>query len=182
MAMTTAAATDCFATARQACCRHESGGCAASREVPTGAGESPSREHPRWVGEGRARLILHAIPFPRLRLAARSKGPPGWQRPLRPGSAPGIPVFRAAETGPGHDEGGPRSADEHVLTLFLTADASLAIGGSVLFPEGRAREASQEAGAGHGLAEGLATFWREAQAVRRACPQPQARLPPRSPA
>ncbi len=35
---------------------------------------------------------------------------------------------------------------------------------SVLLPEGRAREASQEVGAGHGLAEGLATFWREAQA------------------
>ncbi len=35
---------------------------------------------------------------------------------------------------------------------------------SVLLPEGRAREASQDVGAGHGLAEGLATFWREAQA------------------
>src|SRR5918998_6315523 len=46
----------------------------------------------------------------------------------------------------------------------------------VLLPEGRAREASLVAGAGHGLAEGLATFWREAQAARRVCPQLQARL------
>ncbi len=89
----------------------------------------------------------------------------------------------SGEESPSRRTGAERSAvSAHVLTLFLTRLISLAIGGSVLFPEGRAREASQEAGAGHGLAEGLATFWREAQAVRRACPQPQARLPPRSPA
>src|SRR5918997_3112869 len=112
-----------------------------------------------------------------------------------PGLVPGIHAFRARrglKTGmaglipgsrPGHDGAlHLLTCSSHVLTLFLTAHPSSAIGGSVLFPEGRAREASQEAGAGHGLVQGLATFWREAQAVRRACPQPQARLPPRSPA
>src|ERR671913_654395 len=112
-----------------------------------------------------------------------------------PGLVPGIHAFRALRglktemaglipgSRPGHDGAlHLLTCSSHVLTLFLTADASLAIGDSVLFPEGHAREASLAAGAGHGLAEELATFWREAQAVRRACPQPQARLPPRSPA
>src|SRR5918997_4413184 len=106
-----------------------------------------------------------------------------------PGLVPGIHAFRARrglKTGmaglipgsrPGHDGAlHLLTCSSHVLTLFLTDDASLAIGGSVLFPEGRAREASQEAGAEHGLVQGLATFWREAQAVRRACPRLRSRL------
>jgi hypothetical protein len=65
----------------------------------------------------------------------------------------------SGEESPSRCTGAERSAvSAHVLTLFLTDDASSAIGGSVLFPEGRAREASQEAGAGHGLVQGLATL------------------------
>ena len=60
--------------------------------------------------------------------------------------------------------------------MFLTDAASSAISCAVLLPEGRALEASQEAGAEHGPAQGLATPWREAQAVCRACPRLRARL------
>ncbi len=64
-----------------------------------------------------------------------------------PGLVPGIHVLPQGEGVDGRDKPG---YDDHerscpinfVLTLFLTARASLAIGGSVLFPEGRAREAS----------------------------------------
>src|SRR3712207_1327349 len=41
---------------------------------------------------------------------------------------------------------------------------------SVLLPEGRAREASQDVGAEHGPGQGLATLRQEAQAVCRAAP------------
>src|SRR5918993_1041352 len=114
---------------------------------------SPS---PRWERGTRGAAALRSGLTP-LRPARPCAGHPrlsgaAW---LEDGDGRADPRIKA---GPGLDGGGPRSADEHVPTLFLTDDASLAIGGSVLFPEGRAREASQEAGAGHGLAEGLATL------------------------